>query len=154
MVLINKFKQGVSVFAQLSAKWLNEIGARCSCIIGRTPIKVDIPSKVSPDSPIIFSFSPSNVGADESVMPRPSSASSSVPSGQSLKGGWERGVAKSSDNAPSGMRMMVITRIVRTGDYDNFFWAWGYFDQFGMLFKVSPEQGCFSELTKEGWLSS
>lgn len=154
MKLTDRFKQGVSVFAQLSAKWLNEVGARCTHIIGRSPLKVTMPTKVSAESPIIFTFSPSNTGADESVMARPSSSSSEVPSGQSLKYGWQRGVGKDEDNAPSGFRMMVITRIVRTGDYDNFFWAWVKYDQFGMLYEITPEQGCFSELTKEGWLSS
>ena len=116
--------------------------------LGVSPIKLNIPASVSGMSPMQISFEPTNDGANLEVMPRPSTASSEVPAGQELQGGWER--------SPDGLgfRMMVITRIVRTGDYDNFFWAWGYFDRFGMIYKVSKEQGCFSELTKEGWLAS
>jgi hypothetical protein len=117
--------------------------------IGVSPIKVTVPSNVSAMAPITIDFCPENAGADLDKIAKPSTAASSVPSGQSLKTtGWTR------DSKGLGVRMMVITRIVRTGDYDNFFWAWGYFDRFGMLYQISKEQGCFSELTKEGWLSS
>ena len=148
MWLNSDFKAGAPI-SQVPISWFRAVADFINGFaLGVTPIKLNIPSSVSAMSPIQISFEPANDGANLDVMPRPSTASSEVPAGQELKGGWER--------SPGGLgfRMMVITRVVRTGDYDNFFWAWGYFDRFGMIYKVSKEQGCFSELTKEGWLAS
>ena len=148
MRLKSDFKVGGPI-SQVPISWFRAVADFINGFaLGVSPIKLNIPASVSATSPIQISFEPANDGANLDKMPRPSTASSAVPSGQSLQDGWER--------SPDGLgfRMMVITRVVRTGDYDNFFWAWGYFDRFGMIYKVSKEQGCFSELTKEGWLAS
>lgn len=152
MRLKSDFKVGGPI-SQVPISWFRVVADFINGFaLGVSPIKLNIPESVSAMSPIQISFEPANDGANLDVMPRPSTASSEVPAGQELKGGWERG--KKNDQDGLGFRMMVITRVVRTGDYDNFFWAWGYFDRFGMIYKVSKEQGCFSELTKEGWLAS
>lgn len=148
MELESNFRAGAPI-TQVPISWFRKVANFIKGIaLGTDPIKVTIPSGVSAMSPVKISFEPQNAGASLNKMPRPTTASSAVPAGQELQGGWER--------SPDGLgfRMMVITRVVRTGDYDNFFWAWGYFDRFGMIYKVSKEQGCFSELTKEGWLAS
>lgn len=148
MELESNFRAGAPI-SQVPISWFRKVANFIKGIaLGTDPIKVTIPSEVSAMSPVLISFEPQNAGASLDNMPRPSTASSEVPAGQELQDGWER----SRDGL--GFRMMVITRVVRTGDYDNFFWAWGYFDRFGMIYKVSKEQGCFSELTKEGWLAS
>ena len=148
MDLKSDFKIGGPI-SQVPISWFKKVANFLKGFaLGVSPIKVNVPDNVSPLSPVVISFVPENSGASLDKMAKPSSASSSVPSGQTLQDGWER------DANGLGFRMMVITRVVRTGDYDNFFWAWGYFDRFGMIYKISKEQGCFSELTKEGWLAS
>lgn len=52
MNLGDRFKSGVSVLAQMSASWLNEVGARVSNIIGCQFIRVTIPDRVSPSTPV------------------------------------------------------------------------------------------------------
>lgn len=148
MKISSDFTKGAPI-SQVPVSWFKKVANFINGFaLGVKPIMVNVPSEVSSSTPITISFVPENEGADLDKMAKPSSTSSSIPSGQSLKTGWTRAI----DGL--GIRMMVITRIVRTGDYDNFFWAWGYFDRFGMLYEISKEQGCFSELTKEGWLAS
>lgn len=155
MRIPSDFKAGAPI-SQVPVSWFKKVADFLNGFcVGVSPIKVTRPSTVDASSPVLLSFDPPNEGADETLMPRPSKAASTLPAGQVYKAGWERGgKSENGEEGVGGMRMMVITRIVRTGDYDNFFWAWGYFDRFGMLYRVTKEQGVFSELTKEGWLES
>lgn len=52
MNLGGRFKRGVSILAQMSASWLNEVGARVSHILGCNFISVTIPDCVSASTPI------------------------------------------------------------------------------------------------------
>lgn len=50
--LSNRFRRGVSILAQMSARWLNEVGARVSHVVGAQFIRVTIPNDVTPNTPI------------------------------------------------------------------------------------------------------
>lgn len=149
------FSAGAPI-SQVPTSWFNKVAKFLNNLIGISPIKV----RKNANGISSISFEPSNKGAREDILPSPSSASSKVPAGLKLnEKSWERIVdAEDSETGErifgAGVRMMVITRIHRHGDYDFFFWAWAYYDSLGMLYKISAEQGCFSELTQEGWLNS
>ena len=54
-------------------------------------------------------------------------------------------------DAFAGVRFQVVSRVVRLADEDVFFWRWAYFDCNGMLFKLSGEQGCYSEVNYDNY---
>lgn len=54
-------------------------------------------------------------------------------------------------DAFAGIRLQVVSRVVRLADEDVFFWRWAYFDCNGMLYRVSGEQGCYSEVNYDNY---
>jgi hypothetical protein len=81
---------------------------------------------------------------------------------------WERGVTtkkkKSGDSwvdvqddngnkILTGVRMQVVSRVVRAYDTDFFFWRWAYFDKAGALYRLSAEQGVFAEVNYDKYVS-
>ena len=81
---------------------------------------------------------------------------------------WERGVTtKKKKNGDSwvevkddagntiltGIRMQVVSRVVRAYDTDFFFWRWAYFDKSGALYRLSAEQGVYAEVNYDKYVS-
>lgn len=81
---------------------------------------------------------------------------------------WERGVTtkkekideswvdvkdKDGNKILTGVRMQVVSRVVRAYDTDFFFWRWAYYDKAGALYRVSAEQGVFAEVNYDKYVS-
>lgn len=54
----------------------------------------------------------------------------------------------------TGVRMMVVSRVVRAYDTDYFFWRWAYLDRNGSVYRLSAEQGVFAEVNYDTYAQS
>lgn len=79
--------------------------------------------------------------------------------GQSVKrvknssGKWVDYTDENGKTVLAGIRMQVVSRVVRAFDTDYFFWRWAYYDTAGCLYKLSAEQGVFAEVNYDEYLN-
>lgn len=68
-------------------------------------------------------------------------------------GQWEDSTDEGGNTTLTGIRMQVVSRVVRAYDTDYFFWRWAFFDPNGCLYKLSAEQGVFAEVNYDEYSS-
>lgn len=67
-------------------------------------------------------------------------------------GQWENSTDDEGNTILTGVRMQMVSRVIRAYDTDFFFWRWAYYDKNGCLYEISEEKGVFAEVNYDAYL--
>lgn len=155
----------------------NKIAEFLNNLCGKGAIHVFRPDKPSNGSPPTIEIDIDKLSEELQASPTSNKnleendggdSQSLLPDGMSLDTTeWQRGVSvmqtreddgawvdytENGETFLTGIRMQVVSRVVRAYDTDYFFWRWAYFDKNGCLYKLSAEQGVFAEVNYDVYL--